>query len=51
MILLTILESKKYVSLKKPMNLSKFQTLPVAPELFVLCVILAVSLKDRKMFS
>ena len=43
-----ILVSKKFVSFKKPMNPSKFQTHPAVLELFALCAIPAVSLKGRK---
>lgn len=42
------LVSKKFVSFKKPMNPSKFQTHPAVLELFALCAIPAVSLKGRK---
>lgn len=45
------LESKKFVLFKKPMNPSRFQTHPAAPELFALCVIPAVFLKGRKNIS
>lgn len=44
----SILVSKKFVSFKKPMNPSKFQTHPAVLELFALCAIPAVSLKGRK---
>ena len=40
-----ILVSKKFVTFKKPMNPSRFQTHPAAPELSALCVIPAVFLK------
>ena len=43
-----LLVSKKFVSFKKPMNPSKFQTHPAVLELFALCAIPAVSLKGRK---
>lgn len=46
--ILNILVSKKFVSFKKPMNPSKFQTHPAVLELFALCAIPAVSLKGRK---
>ena len=42
------LVSKKFGSLKKPANPCRFQTPPVVPELFVLCVIPAVLLKVEK---
>ena len=40
-----LLVSKKFVTFKKPMNPSRFQTHPAAPELSALCVIPAVFLK------
>lgn len=43
--------SKKFESLKKSTNPSRFQTRPVVPELFALCVIPAVFLKDEKNVS
>lgn len=47
-LLFYVLVSKKFVSFKKPMNPSKFQTHPAVLELFALCAIPAVSLKGRK---
>lgn len=47
-LILIKLVSKKFVSFKKPMNPSKFQTHPAVLELFALCAIPAVSLKGRK---
>ncbi|MDE6973504.1 MAG: hypothetical protein K2P38_10450 [Lachnospiraceae bacterium] len=40
-----LLVSKKFVTFKKPMNPSRFQTHPAVPELSALCVIPAVFLK------